>query len=58
MKWGVIGNLGEQRMKDVILEAIKYKEGKEYGSASQAQADRQLSAKTEKALQNKVDEHN
>lgn len=58
MKWGVIGNLGEQRMKDVVLEAIKYREGKEYGSASQAQADRQISAKTEKALQNKVDEHN
>ena len=32
MKWGVIGNLGEQRMKDVVLEAIKYKEGKESGS--------------------------
>ena len=58
MKWGVIGTLGEQKMKDVVLEAIKYREGKEYGSASQAQADRQISAKTEKALQNKVDEHN
>jgi HK97 family phage major capsid protein len=57
-KWGVIGTLGEQGMKDVILEAIKYKEGKEFGSASQAQADRQISSKTEKALQNKVDEHN
>ena len=22
MKWGVIGNLGEQKMKDVVLEAI------------------------------------
>ena len=57
-KWGVIGTLGEQGMKDVILEAIKYREQKESGSASQAQQDRQISAKTEKALQNKVDEHN
>ena len=58
MKWGVIGNLGEQRMKDVVLEAIKYREGKESGSASQAQQDRQISEQTEKALQNKVKEHN
>ena len=58
MKWGVIGTLGEQRMKDVVLEAIKYVELKESGSASQAQQDRQISAKTEKALENKVKEHN
>ena len=58
MKWGVIGTLGEQRMKDVVLEAIKYLEQKESGSASQAQQDRQISAKTEKALENKVEEHN
>ena len=58
MKWGVIGTLGEQRMKDVVLEAIKYVEQKESGSASQAQQDRQISAKTEKALENKVKEHN
>ncbi len=58
MKWGVIGTLGERGMKDVILEAIKYLELKESGSASQAQQDRQISAKTEKALQNKVKEHN
>jgi HK97 family phage major capsid protein len=58
MKWGVIGNLGEQRMKDVVLEAIKYREGKESGSASQAQQDRQISEQTEKALKNKVKEHN
>ena len=58
MKWGVIGNLGEQKMKDVVLEAIKYVEQKESGSASQAQQDRQISAKTEKALENKVKEHN
>ena len=57
-KWGVIGTLGEQGMKDVILEAIKYVEQKESGSASQAQQDRQISAKTEKALENKVKEHN
>ena len=34
IKWLVIGNLGEQKMKDVILEAIKYLEQKESGSAS------------------------
>jgi len=58
MKWGVIGNLGEQRMKDVVLEAIKYVEGKEYGSASQAQQDRQVSDNVEKALRKKADDHN
>ena len=58
MKWGVIGTLGEQKMKDVVLEAIKYVEQKESGSASQAQQDRQISEKTEKALENKVKEHN
>ncbi len=58
MKWGVIGNLGEQRMKDVVLEAIKYKEGKESGSASQAQQDRQVSDAVEKGLREKVEEHN
>jgi len=40
IKWGVIGVLGEQGMKDVILEAIKYLEQKEYGSASEAQQSR------------------
>ena len=28
MKWGVIGTLGEQRMKDAMLELIKKMEGK------------------------------
>ena len=58
MKWGVIGNLGEQKMKDVVLEAIKYVEQKESGSASQAQQDRQVSAAVEEGLRNKVEEHN
>ena len=58
MKWGVIGNLGEQRMKDVVLEAIKYREGKESGSASQAQQDRQVSNAVEKGLREKVEKHN
>ena len=58
MKWGVIGNLGEQRMKDVVLEAIKYREGKESGSASQAQQDRQVSDAVEKGLREKVEKHN
>ena len=47
MKWGVIGNLGEQRMKEVVLEAIKYREGKESGSASQAQQDRNIETRQE-----------
>ena len=58
MKWGVIGTLGEQKMKDVVLEAIKYVEQKESGSASQAQQDRQVSASVEEGLRNKVEEHN
>ncbi len=57
-KWGVIGTLGEQGMKDVILEAIKYVEQKESGSASQAQQDRQVSDTVEKGLRKKVEEHN
>ena len=47
MKWGVIGNLGEQKMKDVVLEAIKYTEQKESGSASQAQQDRSTEVRQE-----------
>jgi HK97 family phage major capsid protein len=58
MKWGVIGTLGEQKMKDVVLEAIKYTEQKESGSASQAQQDRQVSDAVEKGLRKKVEEHN
>ena len=66
MKWGVIGTLGEQKMKDVVLEAIKYREGKEYGSASQAQADREMETRQEtieyeviiKAGENKYGEGN
>ena len=58
MKWGVIGTLGEQKMKDVVLEAIKYTEQKESGSASQAQQDRQVTDKVEKALKKKVEDHN
>ena len=58
MKWLSIGTLGERGMKDVILEAIKYLEQKEYGSASQAQADRQVSNKVEKALRKKAEDHN
>ena len=58
MKWGVIGTLGEQKMKDVVLEAIKYREEKESGSASQAQQDRQVSDAVEKGLKEKVEKHN
>tara|TARA_Y100000401_G_scaffold116901_1_gene123883 strand:- start:2579 stop:5293 length:2715 start_codon:yes stop_codon:yes gene_type:complete len=58
MKWGVIGTLGEQKMKDVVLEAIKYTEQKESGSASQAQQDRQVTDEVEKGLKKKVEDHN
>jgi len=58
MKWLSVGTLGERGMKDVILEAIKYLEQKEYGSASQAQADRQVSNNVEKALRKKAEDHN
>ena len=50
MKWGVIGNLGEQTMKDTILELIKKMEGKK--------EERQLSDDVETGLANKRDEHN
>ncbi len=50
MKWGVIGTIGEQGMKDVILELTKKLEGKK--------EDRQLSDAVEEGLINKRDEHN
>jgi HK97 family phage major capsid protein len=49
MKWGVIGTLGQQGMKDAILTAIKYLEDKE---------DRQVSDTEEKGIRNKLEEHN
>jgi len=50
MKWGTIGVLGEQGMKDVILEMTKKLEGKK--------EEKQLNATVMKALENKVEEHN
>ena len=50
MKWGVIGTLGEQGMKDVILELTKKLEGKK--------DDRQVNATIQKGLENKVEKHN
>ena len=47
IKWLSIGTLGERGMKDVILEAIKYLEIKESGSASQAQQDRNMETRQE-----------
>lgn len=54
MKWGVIGTLGEQNMKDVILELIKKMEGKK----DEDRAIEDLSDSNRKALENKRDEHN
>jgi len=50
MKWGTIGVLGEQGMKDVILEMTKKLEGKK--------EEKQLNETVTKALENKVEEHN
>ena len=50
MKWGVIGNLGEQGMKDVILELTKKLEGKK--------EENQVSNEVKKGLEKKVEEHN
>ena len=51
MKWGGIGTLGEQGMKDVILEVTKKLEGKK-------DVKPEVTDRVETALQNKIDEHN
>jgi HK97 family phage major capsid protein/HK97 family phage prohead protease len=53
MKWGVIGTLGEQGMKDVVLELIKKLEGKKDDRAFS-----DLSDAVQEGLRNKVEEHN
>lgn len=53
MKWGIIGTLGEQRMKDIVLEAVKYLEEKD-----ERKEEREVSDEVREALQTKVDEHN
>lgn len=50
IKWGTIGTLGEQGMKDVILELTKKLEGKK--------EENQVSDKVKKGLENKVEKHN
>ncbi len=50
IKWGTIGTLGEQGMKDVILELTKKLEGKK--------EENQVTDKIKKALENKVEKHN
>ncbi len=54
MKWGVIGTLGEQGMKDAMLELIKKLEGKK----DDERAFSDLSDEVQQGLRNKVDEHN
>jgi len=54
MKWGVIGTLGEQGMKDAMLELIKKLEGKK----DEERAFSDLSDEVQQGLRNKVDEHN
>tara|TARA_A100001515_G_scaffold67100_2_gene53291 strand:+ start:542 stop:1462 length:921 start_codon:yes stop_codon:yes gene_type:complete len=51
IKWGVIGNLGEQGMKDVILELTKKLEGRKDNMKN-------VSPTVKKGLENKVKEHN
>ncbi|QDP55403.1 MAG: putative portal protein [Prokaryotic dsDNA virus sp.] len=68
IKWGVVGTLGEQGMKDVILELTKKLEGKkqmedfepleEDTHIAIPEDTKQLSAKIKEALKKKVDEHN
>ena len=68
MKWGVVGTLGEQGMKDVILELTKKLEGRKSledfmpneddTHLSVIMDEKQVSAKVKEALKNKVDEHN
>ena len=67
MKWGVINEkLGEQGMKDVILELTKKLEGRKHGiyNFSKKQLEviekqpKVLSDRINTALQNKVDDHN
>ena len=69
MKWGVINpKLGEQGMKDVILELTKKLEGRKEledfepleddAHISVVEDQKQVSAKVKKALQKKVDDHN
>lgn len=50
IKWGVIGNLGEQGMKDVILELTKKLEGRK--------EPKNVSPTVKKGLEAKVKEHN
>lgn len=51
IKWGVIGNLGERGMKDVILELTKKLEGRKDNMKN-------VSPTVKQGLENKVKEHN
>ena len=65
MKWGTIGILGKQGMKDVILEVIKKEEGRknyddlvEFEATQEFDEEKQLTARVREALKKKVEEHN
>ena len=63
MKWGSVGVLGEQRMKDVVLELIKKLEGKKrkdinINKINDLRPRDELSEPVEKALKAKVADHN
>ena len=65
MKWGTIGTLGKQGMKDVILEVIKKEEGRknfdeliEKEASVEFDEDKQLSAAVREGLKKKVEDHN
>ena len=51
IKWGVVGNLGERGMKDVILELTKKLEGRKDNMKN-------VSPTVKQGLENKVKEHN
>ena len=65
MKWGTIGVLGKQGMKDVILEVIKKEEGRknyndliEFEATQEFDEEKQLTERVKAALKKKVDDHN
>ena len=65
MKWGAIGVLGKQGMKDVILEVIKKQEGRknyddliELESTQETEEEKRITEAVREALKKKVEDHN
>ena len=65
MKWGTIGTLGKQGMKDVILEVIKKEEGRknyetliELEATQESEEEKRITEAVREGLKRKVEEHN